>query len=102
MIYGVLSGKIRIRIKIKNIDERYLNVHEQSLFIIKYKRMKKNESIIDRVVRAILGIIIIYYAYASLVGAWAIVGYIVGIVLLFTAVTGFCYLYKVIGINTKK
>lgn len=63
--------------------------------------MKKNESTIDRVIRAILGIIILYYAYVSLAGAWAIVGYVVGIILLFTAATGFCYLYKVIGINTK-
>ena len=62
--------------------------------------MQKNESAMDRWVRAILGIIILYLAYASFSGFLALLGYIVGIILIFTAITGYCHLYKIFGIST--
>lgn len=64
--------------------------------------MYTNESMMDRWVRAIIGIILLYVAYAMLMGWMQTIVYVVGIVLIVTAITGFCLLYKLIGVNTKK
>ncbi|MDD3487608.1 MAG: DUF2892 domain-containing protein [Candidatus Moranbacteria bacterium] len=64
--------------------------------------MQKNEGIIDRLVRAALGIVIIYLAYQAFSGIGQIVGYVIGVILLVTAATGFCYLYTLLGVNTRK
>ncbi|HPN96271.1 MAG TPA: DUF2892 domain-containing protein [Candidatus Moranbacteria bacterium] len=64
--------------------------------------MPTNESGLDRTIRALLGMIIVYLAYASFTGIWQVAAYVIGIILLFTAVTGFCMLYKLLGISTKK
>ncbi|WP_297419511.1 DUF2892 domain-containing protein [Thermococcus sp.] len=63
--------------------------------------MKRNEGTIDRAIRVVLGLI--------LLGLWAVdkIPYrtatlIVGLVALITGLTGFCALYKVLGINTCK
>ena len=64
--------------------------------------MTKNESMTDRVIRAVVGVVILYIAYAMLTGVVALIGYIIGIILLFTAVTGYCHLYKIMGISTDK
>jgi hypothetical protein len=66
------------------------------------KNMKTNESVADRWVRAVLGAVILYLSYGSLGGVWQIVGYVVGIVLILTAITGFCLLYALLDISTKK
>jgi len=66
--------------------------------------MKKNEGTADRVIRVILGFILIYIG-AIQMGLSGILAYIVvliGIILLITGTTGFCGLYTVIGINTLK
>lgn len=63
--------------------------------------MKSNESSIDRIIRAIVGV-------GGLVGALTIgIGSVVGILLLVvggvlvvTAATGFCPLYRVLGLST--
>jgi hypothetical protein len=64
--------------------------------------MVQNEGKLDRVARAIFGGVIFYFAYVSFEGALAIVGYVVGVILIITAVTGHCCLYKLLGISTKK
>ena len=64
--------------------------------------MQVNESIMDRILRAIGGFVVLYFAYTLFTGWIQIVGYIVAIIFLFTAITGFCALYKVFGINTAK
>jgi len=64
--------------------------------------MPKNESLMDRVIRAVVGAVIFYIAYAMLVGVAALVCYIAGIILLITATTGYCHLYKIMGISTLK
>ncbi len=61
----------------------------------------KNESNNDRIVRAIIGVILIVIGYLTS-GSLSILSYIVGIITLFTSITGFCLLYKLIGISTKK
>ena len=62
----------------------------------------KNEGTIDRLVRILIAEVFILGAYFWLGGAWQIVFYIVGAVSLITAITGFCALYKVLGIKTVK
>lgn len=64
--------------------------------------MKTNESAVDRWIRAILGMIIFYLAWSSLGGVWQIVGYVVGAILVLTAAAGYCLLYALFGISTKK
>lgn len=64
--------------------------------------MTKNESTVDRWIRAILGVVIFWLAYKDLAGWEMWVGYIIGILLVITAITGYCWLYQVLGISTKK
>ncbi|TSA55215.1 MAG: DUF2892 domain-containing protein [Dehalococcoidia bacterium] len=67
--------------------------------------MKKNEGNVDRVIRVILGIILIglgVYFQSS----WGLVAMIVliilGLIALITGITGFCGLYKIFKISTIK
>lgn len=64
--------------------------------------MKKyqNEGIIDRGVRLLISELLILGAYFWVGGVLSIILYVIGIIALVTAVTGFCGLYKMIGVNT--
>jgi len=66
--------------------------------------MKKNEGTADRVIRVILGFILIYIGaiQMGLSGVLAYIVVLVGLILLITGTIGFCGLYTVIGINTLK
>ena len=65
--------------------------------------MKKNESNVDRIIRAILGIVLLVVGiWGGLQGALPVVLIVLGAVLLFTAVTGFCLIYKMFNFSTKK
>ena len=66
--------------------------------------MKKNEGTADRVIRVILGFILIYIGAIQTVlsGVPAYIVVLVGLILLITGTTGFCGLYTVIGIKTLK
>lgn len=65
--------------------------------------MSKNIGMIDRVIRVILGVVLI--AYAVPIGfpstGWNWVGWI-GIVPLLTALVGVCPLYSVMGLSTHR
>jgi hypothetical protein len=63
--------------------------------------MAVNESTTDRVIRFVLALILFYFAFQS-ASSWNWILGIVAVVLLFTAITGFCALYKVLGISTKR
>lgn len=65
-------------------------------------KIQKNEGNIDRIIRALLGVILLVTAYLFLGGILQIIFYVAAGVMLFTALTGFCGLYKIIGINTAK
>jgi hypothetical protein len=58
--------------------------------------MKCNSGAVDRAIRGIVGLLLIALAATGTVGMW---GYI-GIVLLLTAVFGFCPAYAIFGMNT--
>jgi hypothetical protein len=66
--------------------------------------MTANVGSVDRVLRALLGIVLILAPFVSgaaiFQGALMWVSVIVGAVMLFTAVTRFCLLYRVLGITT--
>ncbi len=59
----------------------------------------KNESAVDRIIRVVLGIGVTIAALLT-TGGIQIVLSIVAIILLITAATGFCGLYKLFGIKT--
>jgi hypothetical protein len=64
--------------------------------------LTRNESPLDRGVRAVVGTALVVTAIAGLgiTTPLGIVAGAVGAVLLFTAVTGFCLLYRLFGIDT--
>ena len=65
--------------------------------------MKVNESTTDRVIRAVLGIVLLaLYFTGTVVGALGIVALVVGAILLLTGVVGFCPLYSLLKIKTNK
>ncbi len=65
--------------------------------------IKQNESTLDRIVRAVVGVILLYAGLGGLlIGGWAFVVDIIGAVLLITAAVGFCPLYALLGFSTHK
>jgi hypothetical protein len=62
----------------------------------------KNESVIDRLVRLFIAEVLFLGAYFWVGGMWQLVLYVAGTIGLMTAVTGFCALYKVFGMQTCK
>ncbi len=65
--------------------------------------MSVNEAGWDRVVRVILGVILLaLYFMGNVSGGVGIVVLIIGLIALLTGLFGFCPLYKVIGFSTKK
>lgn len=63
--------------------------------------MKTNLNSTDRIIRAIIGLIFIYLGYSN-IGAISWIAYILGIGFLITAIIGFCSVYKLLDISTKK
>lgn len=63
---------------------------------------KVNEGPMDRGFRVVLGAALLWLGTASgvLVGGVATAAVVVGVVALLTGLTGFCGLYRVLGINT--
>ena len=61
--------------------------------------MKPNEGKTDRTIRAVLGVILGIGSF-YLTGTVQIVGFVIAIIMLLTAMTGLCGLYALFGINT--
>ncbi len=65
--------------------------------------MKANESSLDRIIRVVVGVVLVVLAYlGTFTGTWQWVAYIVGAILLLTGVAGFCPLYVLLRFQTKK
>ena len=58
--------------------------------------MKLNVGGIDRILRIVLGLVLIALAFTGTIGVW---GYI-GVVPLLTGAVGFCPVYPLLGMNT--
>lgn len=63
-------------------------------------KFEKNMGMLDRMVRTLIAEASILGGYFFLAGAWLIVAYAVGAILLVTAAIGFCPLYRPFGIRT--
>lgn len=65
--------------------------------------MKQNESSIDRIIRAVAGVALLYLGFGGVLsGGLAVAADVVGVVLLATAAIGFCPLYAIIKFSTLK
>lgn len=63
--------------------------------------MTQNVGTIDRFVRGIAGaVLLLAWVLGWFTGTWAIVLGTVGIVLVLTALVGFCPLYRLLGMST--
>ncbi|HHS97383.1 MAG TPA: DUF2892 domain-containing protein [Chloroflexi bacterium] len=68
--------------------------------------MKRNEGTVDRIIRLVIGVVLIWVGLWPLNGLQVAVGGIVvaviGLILLITGLTGYCALYSLLGISTKQ
>lgn len=64
------------------------------------KLITQNEGKLDRFLRLSLGLALLLGGYLWLTGTMQVIAYIVASISIFTGVTGFCGLYKVLGITT--
>jgi hypothetical protein len=60
----------------------------------------KNVNVLDRIFRALLGVVFLELAFFWLAGGWQIAVYVVGAILLLTAAIRFCPIYRVLGVST--
>jgi len=62
--------------------------------------MQANEGTVDRVLRVVIGLVLLGVGLSRVGGAGAVVAVVVGAVLLLTGLIGFCPLYRLFGIST--
>lgn len=63
--------------------------------------IKQNENLIDRLVRGLIATIFFVGGYYWLSPGVQIIAYVLGVVALGTAISGFCAVYTLLGVNTK-
>ncbi len=61
-----------------------------------------NESLLDRILRVILAELLSIAGLFWLAGWWQYIAYIAALIMLFTAISGFCGLYRIFGWDTRK
>ena len=65
--------------------------------------MSTNEASWDRIVRVVLGAVLLFLGFGSAIsGALGVIVGIVGVVLVVTGLVGFCPLYSLLKINTNR
>ncbi len=65
--------------------------------------MKTNESALDRVIRVVLGVVLLVLYFMHVVtGTLCIVFVVLAAIALITGIVGFCPLYALLKINTNK
>jgi hypothetical protein len=65
--------------------------------------MKTNESNVDRIIRVVAGVIMLYIGFGGVLGGvLAIIVAALGAILLLTGAIGFCPLYALLKFSTKK
>ncbi len=62
---------------------------------------KQNESNLDKNIRLVVGALALLLAVFVFTGALQIAALVVGILGVFTGLTGFCLIYQILGIKTK-
>ena len=65
--------------------------------------MKVNQANWERIVRVVLGIVLLYLGFGGVVaGTWGIVVNVIGAIALLTGLTGWCPIYALLKTGTKK
>ncbi len=64
--------------------------------------MKGNENNVDRIIRVIVGLILIAVGFWAMGGTAGIIVGIIGFVSLLTGILGYCPVYGLFGFSTKK
>jgi hypothetical protein len=64
--------------------------------------MTKNVGSIDRIVRIVLGLVLLAIAFFAGFTTWTTIGAIAGVVFIATAGMKFCPMYRIFGIQTCK
>jgi hypothetical protein len=64
--------------------------------------MKKNVGSADKIIRYVIAVVALYFAYKGVESPWNYVLYLVAGIMVVTAVTGTCPLFSVFGISTNK
>lgn len=65
--------------------------------------MKLNESNVDRIIRVVAGVVLLYLGFGgALNGGLAVVADVLGVVMLLTGAVGFCPLYAIFKLSTLK
>lgn len=64
--------------------------------------IEQNESTLDKNVRLVVGIIVLLLGIFAFTGILQIIAFAVGALGIFTGLTGFCLIYKLLGIKTIK
>ena len=65
--------------------------------------MKRNMSHIDRLIRAIIAVLLVYlYIGGMVTGSFGIILVVLGVILLITSVLGFCPRYALLKFSTRK
>ncbi|MFD1315275.1 YgaP family membrane protein [Namhaeicola litoreus] len=65
--------------------------------------MTKNVGNTDKIIRYVLAVVALYFAYTCAVASpWNYLLYVVALIMVVTAVTGVCPLFSLFGINTCK
>ena len=65
--------------------------------------MKPNEGTTDRIIRLVLGVVLIIIGWPVLGNnTLGIILDIIGVIIIITGITGFCWIYRVLGISTLK
>ena len=64
--------------------------------------MKQNESNLDRIIRGILGVVMLLVGFlGGPTGALQIVLIVLGVIALATGILGFCPLYRILNLSTR-
>ncbi|MDR3686938.1 MAG: DUF2892 domain-containing protein [Coriobacteriia bacterium] len=64
--------------------------------------MKLNEGTVDRVIRGVVGAILLVVGVVLVKGTLGIVLDVIGVILLITGIVGFCPIYALLHIGTAK
>lgn len=63
---------------------------------------KQNESNLDKNIRLVVGIVTLLLGIFVFTGSIQVMTLIIGVLGIFTGLTGFCLIYRILGIKTKK
>lgn len=61
-----------------------------------------NEGALDRALRVVVGVVLGITVLTALTGIWQIVAAVVAAILLVTGIVGFCPIYALLRINTRR